>query len=680
MIRATRKHVLARSAVPVCLLVTACTPATAQEAPHVWPAPGLYGLDHTVCGDDGPPTAATAEITPALCPALDGPHRAAIGARFAQLMLAQFPGAEAGFAAHLPPSASPHVRLASTLIASLRLSSATEWIVAKPGGVDGFLPITLTLDVVNAATGEVVFSHHLTEIGTGIFPVASAEAEIAAQLPAHLDAMMVHLVSKAAADWHPDALKGFVVDEVQLDDGKAWVIDKGRTAGLRAGDGIGADGRVLHAGATYALVRPVLGTYRTGDALSRMLVAPAQMLARPSVLVSVGQRPKGMGAGYLAGIFEDALDADGTFAPMPVTPAFTALRTAALGEAGAVGMDSRALPDFVAGIDAVSLPAAHFPSNVPGVTTARFEAHVFVSLVDRTGRIVAAFHGINRIDDRIAGNMAFSDAQRQDMVLRNALIDAARQMAAWHPRPGVLAVSARDGGVWIDDPSNALPVGTMVPVLRDFGHLGPVREDVRVPVTHLTTQIAAGSGVIAVDADPVPYHPHSGDVVPLDAEGPPLAGRGGLAQCLGRDGAPATADHGQIAVAVWDAAAEAILATHSKWPVRSVALAERLAPLKVMFAGWDRFAPAQRPNPAHCFMPMVQVTPSDAGVTLGIGYRLIHGADAPVTSGLGTSLRLATMPTGTSADAAAAQLQIDLTAAALPLAAQAAERLALPTS
>lgn len=677
MMRARRTWGLALASGSALL---AAAPVAAQEAPHVWPAPGLYGLDHTACGDDSAAGATTAEIAPALCPQLDAQHRAAIGARFAQLMLAQFPGAEAKFAAHMPATATPRARLASTLIASLRLSRATEWTVQKPGGVDGFLPISLTLDIVNAATGEVVFSRHLTEISEGIFPAATVGTDMASQFPAHLDAMVSRLVAEAAANWHPEALKGFVVDEVQLDDGKAWIIDKGRSGGLRAGDGIGTDGQVMHAGATYAVVRPALGSYRTGEALSRMVFAPAQMLARPSVLVSVGQHPVGTGAGFLAGVFEDALAADSAFAPMPVTPAFAALRSAAIGEARAVGMDDRALPDFVASMDAVVLPAGHFPSNVPGVSTARFEAHVFVSLVDRTGRIVAAFHGTNRIDDKIAGGMTFADAQRQDTVLHNALVDAARQVAAWHPRPGTLAISARDGAIWIDDPANALALGTMVPVLRNFGHVGPVREDVRAPVAHLTTQSPAASGVIAVDADPVPYHPHGGDIVPLDAEGPPLAGRGGLAQCVDADGVPHLADRGQVPVQVWSAAAEGILASHAKWPVRSVALAIRLAPLHVMFANWERFVPAQRPDPARCFIPLVQATPSEGAVTLGIGYRLIHGTDAPVTSGLGVSLRPAPLPSGTTAEGAAAQLQIDLTAAGLPLAAQAAERLTLPNS
>jgi hypothetical protein len=310
-------------------------------------------------------------------------------------------------------------------------------------------------------------------------------------------------------------------------------------------------------------------------------------------------------------VLEDALSAGGTFAPMPVTPAFTALRTAALGEAQAVAMDSRALPDFVASVDTVVLPAGHFPSNVPGVTVTRFEVHAFVSLVDRTGRIIAAFHGVNRIDDQIAQGMGFSDAQRQDTVLCNALFDAARQMATWHPQPGALAVSTRGGAIFIADPANALPLGGTMPVLRKNGHVGGVREDVLV--SQLTTQTPAEGGVLAVDADPVPYTPRNGDVIALDAEGPALAGRGGLAQRLGPDGQPIVDDRGQVPVQVWPAAAEGIFAAHAKWPVRSAALPARLAPLKASFAGWDRFAPATTTVADRCFTPVVRVVPEGAG-------------------------------------------------------------------
>ena len=654
-------------------------PAVAQDMPHIWPVAGLYGLDQTACDADHATAQMTAEIAPVLCAALKADRRN-ISTHFAQLMLAQFPGSEADFAAHMPADATPRARLNSTLVATLRLSRATEWTVNKPGGVDGFLPITLTLDIVNVATGEVVFSRHRTEIAQGTFPASSAATDMAAQFPERLDTALVALVRDAAAAWHPSVQRGKVVAEISLDDGKAWVIDKGRQAGLRAGDSIGTDGKVLHVGASYAIVRPTLAPYHEGDLLARTLAAPAEVLARPSVLVSVGRVPKGYAAGFLAGVFEDALSSGGSFAPMPVTPAFTAIRTRALSDAAAVEMDSRALPDFVAGVDTVVLPAGHFPSKVPGVSTARFEAHVFVSLVDRTGRIVASFHGSNRIEDQIAGGMSFGDDQRQDRVLNNALFDAAQQMAAWHPKPGALPVSARSGSIFVADPANALPLHSQVPVLRDVGHVGGIHENVLVPVAEIEAQEASEGGVIAVNKGMLRYTPHNGDIVVIDAEGAALAGRGGLAQCIASDSSPIVEDRGQQAVMVWPAAAAGILAAHAKWPVRSAPLAMRLAPLKESFAGWSHFSPANSVNPDRCFIPVTQVMPDGNGYGLGIAYKLIHGSDAPTVSGLHIGIKPSALLVETTQAAAQAQLQVDLAAAALPLAAKAASGLTLPTS
>jgi hypothetical protein len=667
--------------VTLALLAASITPAAAQEAPHIWPAPGLYGLEHSVC-DDGAPAPATAQISQALCPALDAAHKAAISTRFTQIVLAQFPGAEAMFASHMPTDATPRAKLAGTLIAELRISRATIWSVRKPAAVDGFLAITLTLDLVNAASGEVVFSRHRNMIASGQFPAATIEAEIAAQFPERLNAALVALVGDAAAAWHPYQQQSKVVGEVTLSDGKAWVIDKGRASGLRSGNDIGVDGRVLYAGPSYAVVRPTLGRYNTGDLLARTLVAPVDMLARPSVLVSVGQIPQGYAASYLSEVLEDALSAGGTFAPMPVTPAFTSLRIVALSEAHAqaVAMDSRALPDFVASVNMVVLPAGHFRSNVPGVTTARFEAHVFVSLVDRTGRIIATFHGVNRIEEQMSDGMGFSDVERQNTVLQNALIDAASKMAAWHPQPEALAVSMRGGNVFIADPANALPLDATMPVLRNYGHIGGVREDVLAPFAQLTSQAPADGGVIAVDADPIPYTPRNGDVVALDAEGPPLAGRGGLTQCMGPDGQPLVDDRGRVPVQVWPVAAEGIFAANAKWPVRSSALATRLAPLAVSFKNWDRFAPALIVAADRCFTPVLSVTPEGTGYGMAIGYTLRHGSDAPAGSGLHVVVTPAALPAGTMPDALAAQLQVDLATNALPLAAKVAAGLKLPVS
>ena len=72
--------------------------------------------------------------------------------------------------------------------------------------------------------------------------------------------------------------------------------------------------------------------------------------------------------------------------------------------------------------------------------------------------------------------------------------------------------------------------------------------------------------------------------------------------------------------------------------------------------------------------------PDGNGYGLGIAYKLIHGSDAPTVSGLHIGIKPSALLVETTQAAAQAQLQVDLAAAALPLAAKAASGLTLPTS
>src|SRR5690606_37222968 len=104
--------------------------------------------------------------------------------------------------------------------------------------------------------------------------------------------------------------------------------------GLRPGDQIGADARVVFADAHYALVAPALDTLSVGQSLSRYVAQPLDALTRPSLLVVVADTAPDVPPGYAAAIMEEALAAAGGFALMPINPEASAIRSPQLTAAG----------------------------------------------------------------------------------------------------------------------------------------------------------------------------------------------------------------------------------------------------------------------------------------------------------------------------------------------------------
>ncbi len=667
--------------VAAVVLVAASTAAAARDAPdprpniqpNIWAVRGLYGLERGTCTPvtDAGPGWDGAMIDPVLCPQLDMAHRVAIGERFAAAMARAFPGVEANFAERLPAGATVRAKLAHSLIASLRLTRATIWRVAKPRGVDAYLPITLTLDITNAATGEVVFTRTRSDIAQGIFPADAIDAAMVAQFDARLAATLDALVADAARAWRPWAQQATVVGEK---DG-SWIIDKGRRHGLRSGDAIGDDGTITYAAAEYAVVKPTLGRYRTGEVLTRRAVAPVEQLAKPSVLTMMGALPDGYAAPYLSQIFQDALGTRGAFAPLPISPGFSNLRSTALGAVRAPSALPRSLPDYVASVSVVALPSARYASNVPGIRIERHEARAFVSLVDRTGRVVASFQGTGRIQDDVAGDMGFSAEQRRDTVVRNALIEAATAMTGFKAQPLDLPVIARHGAMIVRDGGGVLPAGVQLTVLRDIGRMPGIAGPVRVPAGMVTTGDVLAEGVAATDSGEIPLQLKGGETVAIDRAGPPILSRRAVAQCADADGRPRVDDRGKLAVHGWTTTGAAGFATGYDGPMLVANLPARLAALNAEFAGWERYAPARPRTPDACFVPVIAVAPTAAGYDLTVGYTLMQGATKLAGQGMRAVLTPTRLPDGTTADAIAAMVQQDLAAQLPALTARAASML-----
>jgi len=647
-------------------------PAFAQgAAPYLWPVSGLYGLEQGACSKTK--SSPTAMVDPALCSALDAAQRQAIGRHFVTLMRQNFPAVEDQFAQHLPASATPRARLAGTLVATLSLSRATIWTVNKPTSVDAYLPITLTLSITNAASGEVVFSRSRSDISQGTFAPETAPADVLAQFPAKLNATLEALVHDAAAAWKPYAQQANVLTDVSLgNQGKGWIIDHGRDRGFRAGDTIGEDGRVLYAGPNYAVVQPSLGAYRSGQSLSRIAAAPAAILARPSVLVSFDHIPDGYAASYLTTILEEQIGNTGNFAPMPINEGFVNLRRQALGEAQAVAMEERSLPDLVASVSVVALPAATIPTQLDNVVLERFEAHAFLSLVDRTGRVIASFHGANTITDKVAAGIKFTGDQRRDTVIRNALIDVAEKMKAYKPQPALIPVTSAGDGFVLHDAGGAVPLGAEFPVLRTVGKVSGIEGVVRIPIGRVKSTQLLDGGLSAQNADIASFTAREGDVIALETVGLPLLARQPYAQCLDETGQGLVRSLTPTTITGWPEAATGVLAASFAAPVHIVNLPARLASLKPDFAGWDQFLPGRAITPSVCFAPIQSVQANGAAYDVALGYLLRKGGEKVGASGLGITLTPAKLPANITPQDADALLQSDLILRGLPVAEKAA--------
>lgn len=499
------------------LLAAAPGMASAGEL-QVWPVPGLFGLDQTSC--NRPANASrehdSAKVHRDLCVLFADPAtlRVNYGEFFVEQVTKAFPDVVAKPAQDVGAAVSQ--RLASTLIASLHMSRADIWAVDKnTGASEVFLPFTLTLNLTNAVSGEVMFTETASVIPESIFSTRDIVGPSRKELPAQIRAAIARLVTTSAARFKPYPLEATVRGKI----GNDFLIDKGRSAGLRIGDDIGPDARVVYADAGYALIRPVLGEFKTGEQVSRQVAAPADYLAKPSAVILPAAMPEGMPKAYITQIFEELLGSQGVLSTMPVNQSFPRLRdlaTSAVGMASSVTSE-RASPDYLVHLNVYAVPHSEVGTNVAGVKVHTFEAHATASIIDRSGRVVFAAIASDRIRDQVVGGVGFSLEQRQDTVTKNALLKLAQRIAAQFKPQNLRLPLTEDGrGATANDASGALSLGAGGLVVRKAGRFNGIDGDVWAPLGNFEVVTIDGAKATLQSQDPLAPKVRKDDVFVYD--------------------------------------------------------------------------------------------------------------------------------------------------------------------
>lgn len=481
-----------RAALALAAALTAAggTVRAEDDGLKLHPIPGLFGVENSTCM---PGVQVEVVIAPSLCSRLAPTERRQYwGQRFSSLLADRLGAARirTDLGAPLAAGLTREAMLSRTLVASAHLSRADIWTVPKPSGVEVHMPLTVSLLMTNVLTGEVVFAQTLSTDVSGQMSEAFYEEQAAEQFDEKLDSALVQLIDTALVDFKPGAIEAEVRGRV----GGRYVIDAGLREGLRDGDQVGLDARVIFADDHYAIVESTLEGLQVGQKLTRYIARPVEALDRPSLLVVVAQTPKDFPSSYATALLENALSTAGGFALVSVNPAASAIRGPALSNAG-VNRQAPALPDFFLRATVAPLEVVQYPTNVAGVDRRVQDAHVYLEVINKEGRVVFATEGKDQRVDEISGGMAPSTSQRRDAAVRNAMLRAAQSLkAGFSPAHLRLDVQSAEGDeVLIEDRAGALGIGLNARVLRSAGRVSGIDGDVWAPVTDVQV-IAFGPG------------------------------------------------------------------------------------------------------------------------------------------------------------------------------------------
>lgn len=413
-----------------------------------------------------------------------------------------------------------------TLVSSLQIVRASTYSVDKVDGTsDVLVPVSGSLYFTNAVSGEVLYTVSGTYYARATVNGSGKQvddARLQAMFANAYKGLVADLLGKAREQFKPHAVAGAVKREWN----GLYILDRGQDAGIAKGDALSdPDGNtldVVYSAPGYAVGSPSLGKIAVNASFSRETNLSLADIRKPRVMVLVDQVPAGFPAEIVRQLFTDQLGARAPVSVVHVNSLFASVLASAFSSTGLSSENSgkRELPDFFIRLSVPEARSFEMPSSLRNTTVRSYRTIATAELVDRTGRVLYATSGEDKIDDQVVAGMGFDAASRREVSVKNALLGLAQRIGAELKFERVELPLQSLAPLSVQDPNGMLAQGEQLTVFRNIGRIDGIAGEVRVPfhdvnVDHVSEGTAGAVPDMPLTRAALPFAP--GDVVLLDA-------------------------------------------------------------------------------------------------------------------------------------------------------------------
>jgi hypothetical protein len=413
-----------------------------------------------------------------------------------------------------------------TLVSSLQVVRASQYSVDKVDGTSDLLvPVSGSLYFTNAVTGEVLYTVAGTYYARATINGSGKqvdEARLQALFASAYKGLLGDLLAKAREQFKPHSVSGAVRREWN----GLYILDRGHDAGIAKGDSLSdAEGNtldVVFAAPAYAVASPSLGKISVNASYARETNLSLSDIRKPRVMVLVDQVPAGFPAEIVQHLFSDQLGAGAPVSVVHVNPLFAKVLATAFSSTGLSSENSgkRELPDFFIRLSVPEARSFEMPTSLRNTTVRSYRTIATAELVDRTGRVLYATSGEDRIDDQVVAGMGFDMASRREVSLKNALLALARRIGAELKFEQVELPLQSLAPLALQDRNGMLAHGEQLTLFRGIGKVDGVAGEVRVPFREVNVDgVSDGAASVApglpLTRAELPFA--AGDVALLDA-------------------------------------------------------------------------------------------------------------------------------------------------------------------
>lgn len=358
-----------------------------------------------------------------------------------------------------------------TFVAYVHVPRASQYYVKKTEKLlDIYLPLTMSINFVNMATGETLYTYPVTnyfKYETTFESNAQKRNDTIFKLcKENYEQTLDEVIKQAHLDFKPFDITSKVNDTYR----NLYVLDKGSESGITKGDLLTDENinqlSVIYSDLNYSVAKKVLGKPALNSSFSKFANSNITQLKKPKVLFINDFNDE-----KLYNLFSTALGNNANFSLITTDKTYYDMQIALV----STNMDfksqntyNRTLPDYFLKLYFTQPSYAQYKSNKDYLNIDKYQMIACGIIFDKSGRVVYSNCTDDEMVNKIVGNIRFDDKANYEIMTKNIFTKLAASIQKDIQFKNIKFKITKTDNQYLTlaDPNGFLKVGNVLTVLK----------------------------------------------------------------------------------------------------------------------------------------------------------------------------------------------------------------------
>ena len=318
-----------------------------------------------------------------------------------------------------------------TFAAYINVPRASIYDVKKTEQLlDIYLPLTMSINFVNMASGETLYSYPMTNYFKYETTVGNDSQKIKENIykynKLNYEQTMDEIVKHASIDFKPFDITAQISDTYR----SLYILDKGQETGIVKGDLLSDEHMnqisVIYSDLGYSVAKKVLGTPSANSDFSKFANSSITQLKKPKILLV-----NDFGNEMLYSVFSSALGSGAEFSLLNTDKTYFDMQTALVSlndKFKTRNLYNKAMPDYFLKLTFTRPFYAQYKSKKEYFNVDRYGMIACGTIFDKTGRVVYSTCTDNEIKNEVVGDIRFKNTANFEILQKNNITQLAENM------------------------------------------------------------------------------------------------------------------------------------------------------------------------------------------------------------------------------------------------------------